>query len=327
MNTYPQTQPVSVAAPAATFSIHPRALSWGAVFAGSVAALSAHLLLTLLSLGIGLQTAQPLTNDNVVADITVAAGISWSVSALISLWIGGWVAARFADVANHSVGRLHGFVVWSLATVVTFASFTLGGGALATGTAKLAGKTLSVAGMTVGAAAGAAAPAAGDAFQQFTASNGGIVSSFLDEVAPTQNGPDSQANSNSVKARREIGWSLYRLFGAEGGTASAENRAALAQTISQATGRSQADAERMVDEWGASYERAKQELRAKAEIAERKVREGAEKAANAATKTAVWTFIAFLVGAGAAIWGGQVGAKRWWNAEYPEASRHPFPQS
>ena len=322
MSTYSQTVPVATTA---TTYVSARPLSWGAILAGSVAALSAHLLLTLLSLGIGLQAAHPLTNDNVAADITVAAGISWSVSALISLWIGGWVAARFADVANHSVGRLHGFVVWSLATVVTFASFTLGAGALATGTAKLAGKTLSVAGVAAGAATGAAAPAAGDAFQTFTQANGGIVSSFIDEVTPAQNGRDGQINA--AKARREIGWALYRTFGQEGGaTASAENRAALAQTIAQNTGRSQADSERIVNEWVASHDRAKQEIQAKKEMAEQKAREAAEKASDAATKTAIWTFIAFIIGAGAAIWGGQVGAKRWWNAEYPEVSRHPFPQ-
>jgi hypothetical protein len=321
MSTYSQTVPVATSA--ATY-MSARPLSWGAILAGSVAALSAHLLLTLLSLGIGLQTAHPLTNDNVAADITVAAGISWSISALISLWLGGWVAARFADVANHSVGRLHGFVVWSLATVVTFASFTLGAGALATGTAKLAGKTLSVAGVAAGAATGAAAPAAGDAFQTFTQSSGGIISSFIEEVTPAQNGRDGQLNS--AKARREIGWALYRTFGQEGSTPSAENRTALAQTISQTTGRPQADSERIVSDWVASYDRAKQEMQAKKEMVEQKAREAAEKAADAATKTAVWTFIAFLIGAGAAIWGGQVGAKRWWNAEYPEVSRHPFPQ-
>ena len=326
MSTYTQTQTVPVAATAATSYFPPRALSWGAILAGCVAALSAHLLLTLLSLGIGLQSAQPLTNDNIAADITFVAGISWSLSALIALWIGGWVAARFADVANHKVGRLHGFVVWSLATVVTFASFTLGAGALATGAAKLAGKTLSVAGMAAGAATGAAAPAAGDAFQQFTERNGGIVSTFLDEVAPEQTGQGNESEFNTAKARREIGWSLYRLFGQEGGSASTENRTALAQTIAQTTGRSQADSERMVNEWVTSYDRAKQELQAKAEMAEQKAREVADQAADAATKTALWTFIAFIIGAGAAVWGGQVGARRWWNADYPEVSRHPFPQ-
>jgi hypothetical protein len=325
MSTYTTPQNVSVGSATTTATYVPtaRALSWGAILAGSVAALSAHLLLTMLCLGIGLQTTQPLTNDNIAADITMAAGISWSISALISLWVGGWVAARFADVANHSVGRLHGFVVWSLATVVTFISFTMGAGALATGTAKLAGKTLSVAGMTAGAAAGGATPVAADAFQEFAQGNGGIVGSFLDEATPAQNGRDGQVNT--ARARREIGWALYRTFGAEGG-ATAENRTALAQTISQTTGRNQADSERLVNEWTASYDRAKQELQAKKEMAEQKAREAADKAADGATKTAIWTFIAFLIGAGAAIWGGQVGAKRWWNAEYPEVSRHPFPQ-
>ena len=325
MNTpYSQSQTVPVAS-ATSVVTTARALSWGAIFAGCVAALSAHLLLTIFCMGIGLQTAQPMTNDNIAADITVAAGISWSISALIALWVGGWVAGRFADVANHGVGRLHGFVVWSLATVVTFASFTIGAGALASGAAKLAGKTLSVAGVAAGAAAGGTAAGAGDAFQGFMQGNGGIVSSFLNEVAPEQGGQNNQINT--PRARREIGWSLYRLFAEEGSATSPENRAQLAQTIAQTTGRSQADAERMVNDWVASYDRAKQEMQAKAEAVEQKAREAAEKASDGATKTAIWTFIAFLIGAGAAIWGGHVGAKRWWNADYPEVSRHPFPQS
>ena len=240
--------------------------------------------------------------------------------------IGGWVAGRFADVANQRVGRLHGFVVWSVATVVTFASFTIGAGALASGAASIAGKTLSVAGTAVGAAAGAAAPAAGDAFQDFTQGNGGIVSSFLDEVVPAQQAGGREGQVNEARARREIGWSLYSLFSQEGDVTSPDKRAALAQAIAQTTGRSQADAERMVTDWVASYERAKQELKAQADMAEQKAREAADKAADVATKTAIWTFIAFLVGAAAAVFGGQAGARRWWNEEYPEVSRHPFPQ-
>ena len=171
----------------------------------------------------------------------------------------------------------------------------------------------------------APAPAATDAFQEFTQGSGGIVGSFLDEAAaPAQNGRDGQVNT--ARARREIGWALYRTLGQEGGVSSEANRTALVQTVSQTTGRSQAEAEQLVNDWVASYDRAKQELQAKKDAAEQQAREAAEKAADATTKTAIWTFIAFLVGAGAAIWGGQVGAKRWWNAEYPDASRHPFPQ-
>jgi hypothetical protein len=325
MNTYPSpSSPVVTVPPPSVVST--RVLSWGAVFAGCFSALSAHLLLTLLCMGFGLQTAQPLTNDNVVADITTAAGISWGISALIALWIGGWVAGRFADVANHGVGRLHGFVVWSVATVVTFASFTIGAGALATGAAKLAGQTLSVAGMATGAAAGAAMPAAGDAFQNFTQGNGGIVASFLDEAAPERQGGGGDAAVNTIRARREIGWALYRLFSQEGAVTSQESRAELARTIAQTTGRSEADAERMVNDWAASYERAREELKVQADRAEQKAREAADKAADAATATAIWTFVAFLIGAAAAVFGGQAGAKRWWNESYPEASRHPFPQ-
>lgn len=81
-----------------------------------------------------------------------------------------------------------------------------------------------------------------------------------------------------------------------------------------------------MNEWVASYDRAKQDLQVQAEKAEQAAREMGEKAADGATKTAIWTFIAFMIGAGAAVWGGHVGAKRWWNEGYPEVSSHPFPQ-
>jgi hypothetical protein len=314
MSTYSQTQPASVAV---STIVPPRVLSWGAILAGCVAALSTHLLLTLLGMGIGIQSIQPLSENDAAAEFSITAGISWSISALISLWIGGWVAARFSDPADPRIGRLHGFVVWSLATVVTFFFLSVGTGAIVSSTARVAGKTLSAAGQAVGAAA----PAAGDAFQTFTQQNGGMISSFLDEVTPARNDPAAAA-----RARREIGWALYRTFTQEGGARSPENRAALAQAIAQSTGRPQADAERIVNDWVASYDRAQQDLQNARAAAEQKAREVAEKAADATTKAAIWTFIAFLIGAAAATWGGHVGARRWWNANYPDASRDPFPQ-
>jgi hypothetical protein len=321
MSTYPESVPLNVPVSSRAAVVVPtRALSWGAIFAGSFTALASHLLLTLASMGLGLQSMEPLTEGDAVSRLAMTAGISWTVSALISLWIGGWVAGRFADVGNHSVGRLHGLAVWSLATVVTYLSFTVDAGLMAMGASKLAGAGIAA----VGKAAEAAAPGASDAFQTFTKSNGGIVSSFLDEVTPADAGRNGA--TNPAKARREIGWAAYRFFSEDGGVRSPENQAELAQTIAQTTGRSEADSQRIVGEWVTSYDQAKQELETTKQHAADKLRAAAEKTKDAATTAALWTFVAFLVGLASAVWGGHAGAKRWWNAEYPEVSRDPFPQ-
>ncbi len=119
-------------------------LSWGAIFAGCLVALSLHLLLTMLGLGLGFRVANPYNSDNSALGFTIAAGVAWTVSALVSLWVGGWVAGRTSGKGYGNVGGLHGIVVWSVATVVSFTIFSstvglLAGGATAVvGTASLA---------------------------------------------------------------------------------------------------------------------------------------------------------------------------------------------
>ena len=71
-------------------------LSWGAILAGAVAALSAHLLIALFITGLGLQAINPVTDSGLGEKLSIGLGISWSISALLSLWIGGWVAGRLA---------------------------------------------------------------------------------------------------------------------------------------------------------------------------------------------------------------------------------------
>src|SRR4051812_44857616 len=93
-----------------------RSLSWRAIIAGTVAGLAIHLLLTMLGLGLGIGSLEPLTDQNPVAKLGLGAGIAWCVSALIALFSGGWVAGRFAPSDYKLSGTLHGFLVWSLAT-------------------------------------------------------------------------------------------------------------------------------------------------------------------------------------------------------------------
>lgn len=285
---------------------HP--LCWGAVLAGAVAALSAHLLITLFGIGLGVQLIDPITDAEPAEKFSIGVGIVWSVSALLSLWIGGWVAGRLTPEPNRRLGRLHGVLVWSLATVIAAFVFTSSAGTLVGGVAKLTGKTVAVAGQAGGAALGAS----GDAVKKIVDDNGDLLGSFAREIAPDA-GPNGANANNGPQirpgARREISWALVRFFSLDQNARSAEARDALVKTIAANAGLSEADAARRVDEWVASYDRVQADLKQLAERAEQKARKAADAAADYLTQVAVWTFIAFIVGAVASACGGSSGAK------------------
>lgn len=282
-------------------------LCWGAVLAGAVAALSVHLLITLFGIGLGLQIIEPATNPDGGQKFSLGVGIAWSVAALLALWAGGWVAGRLTPESNRRLGGIHGFLVWSLATVVTL--FALGSGA-----GMLAGTVARVTGKALGATAQAVAPAAqagGDAIQQFARSNSNLLESYARELlpaAPAQGGSQGQ-QAPDARATREISWALVRFFSLEPAERNAEARATLVRAVDEHTPVDEAEANRRVDQMIASYDRVQNDLRQMADRAEAKAREVAEKASDYATHAAVWTFIAFIIGAIAASCGGASGAR------------------
>jgi hypothetical protein len=108
-------------------------ISWGSIFAGAVTAFSLHLVLSLFGVGVGLTTLDPATGDNPSGQALGAGAIAWwSISALISLFVGGYLAGRTAVTFN---GFVHGMITW--ATVNLVSALLLGtavGGALANST-------------------------------------------------------------------------------------------------------------------------------------------------------------------------------------------------
>jgi hypothetical protein len=104
-------------------------LSWGAVLAGALLALIIQLSLNLLGIAIGATTIHPETHDSASPQTLATGAAFWvGLSTLISLFVGGWVAARFAGIPNQIDGVLHGVVVWSLVMLISlfFLGTTLG---------------------------------------------------------------------------------------------------------------------------------------------------------------------------------------------------------
>lgn len=264
-------------------------MSWGAVLAGAVVALSVQLLLSLLGLGIGLATVDPAAGDTPgAASFGIATGIFYAIVTLISLFAGGWVAGRLAGMPVRTDGLLHGLVTWSVAMLLLLYVVTTTVGALLSGTLGIVSSTLQAAGQGVQAAAGAAAGSG----------IGDEAMSKLERQAEQLLGDAQQA----VGAQDTAGLLERVIAVAEGGLSDQERQGIIDQIVQQ-TGITSEEAEAQLQQLEAQY----QEARA---AAEQQAREAAQATAEAVSRGSFWSFVALLLGAIAAAVGGLVGTPR-----------------
>ncbi len=135
----------TVVAAVTTGSLIHRRISWGAVFGGVVPVVAFQLLLSLFGAGIGLDTVDTSTGTTpgagslAIGSLGIGVGVWWIVSSLVSLAFGAYVAAWLAGIELRWNGILHGFITWSIASLLTAYLLTspvgsvVGGGASASG--------------------------------------------------------------------------------------------------------------------------------------------------------------------------------------------------
>ncbi|MCO7470951.1 hypothetical protein NJG16_12805 [Stenotrophomonas maltophilia] len=146
------------------------AVSWGAIFAGAVAAAALSLILLILGVGLGLSSVSPWSFEGVSKETFGWTSIAWlTFTALAASGLGGYLAGRLRTKWTQIHGdetyfrdTAHGFVSWAVATLLTAGLLTSAiGGVLGAG-AKVAGATAGAAVSTAGvAAAGVGTAAAG----------------------------------------------------------------------------------------------------------------------------------------------------------------------
>ena len=111
-------------------------MSWGAAFAGGVAAAGITLILLVLGAGSGFSSISPWAGDSMSATgLAVAAGIWLVIVQWLSSIVGGDVAGRlrtkWADHHSDEVffrDTAHGFLAWGVATIL-MVGFTVYAGA------------------------------------------------------------------------------------------------------------------------------------------------------------------------------------------------------
>lgn len=308
-----------------------RRISWGAIFGGTLIALVAQLLLSLLGLGIGLSTINPMSEGgNPAAGLGIGAAIWWVVASLVSLYLGGSVAGRLAGMPRRTDSMLHGLLTWGLVTLVTFYLITTSVGALISGATGIVGKGLSLAGQGVAAVA----PEVGDAVKN-TLSEQGIDLSSIRQEAETllwqtgqpalqpgslqaqaqQAGDQAQgqaqaAAQNPQGAEMNLETLMSNLFRQGQDTVAAADREAAVNVVVARTGKPRPEAEQIVDRWINTFQTAKKKAKEAAALAKQKAREIGEEAASGLSKAALLAFVGLLLGAGAAAFGGRAATPR-----------------
>ncbi len=103
-------------------------VSWGSIFAGAIIAMATQLVLTLIGVAIGLATVSPATGGTPSGTAFGLGATVWLLlSSLISLFLGGYIAARLGGTFN---GWLHGLATWGLVTMLTIMLLTTAAGGL-----------------------------------------------------------------------------------------------------------------------------------------------------------------------------------------------------
>lgn len=252
-----------------------RRISWGAVFAGAIVALAVELMLMILGVGVGASTLHPGAGTEQMSSLGIGAGIWFVVSALISVYVGGWVAGKLAGIPTRSIGALHGFITWALAMLTLFYLLTTTIGAVAGGAASLLTNAAGIAAKGVGAAAPASANAAGVTPQD--------VRNQADDIV------------NDPRFQTVVG-DIVRT-----GKVSPQDHQALASLVAQHQNVSQQQADNEVTHW-------EQTIQQDAQAAKNKANGVADVAAGDTASAGIWTFVMLILALICGCIGGAVGA-------------------
>ena len=280
------------------------AMSWGAIIAGAFAAAAMGLILGVLGTGLGFAAVSPWVNSGASTTTMSIAGAIWlllmsAIASAIGGYLAGRLRTRWVDVHGDEVffrDTAHGFLAWAVGTVITAAVLTSAAGALVGATAKVAATGAAVVGAGAATAATTVANAARPGSANVPADSNAY---YVDSLFRTDK-PAEGAAPDDAATRAEA----VRIFANDlrGGDLPASDRQYLAQVVAARTGMSPEDADKRVND---VYSRAS----AVAADAEARAREAADAARKAATYSALWMFIALLVGAFAATYAATLGGR------------------
>jgi hypothetical protein len=271
------------------------AVSWAAILAGATASAALSLILLMLGVGLGLSSVSPWAANGVSAATVGVSTILWlGLTQVLAAGMGGYLAGRLRSkwISVHTDevyfrDTVHGFLSWALACLVTAAVLSSAIGSIINGGTATAILSRPAVGAGTGRAEEVGAPMGYwvDGLFRNAGTPAGVAA--IPGIGPAASPEVTRIFLNSLRS----------------GPLPAPDLRYVGQLVAQSTGLSQQEAERRVsDAYAAAQTRLIQ--------AQAAAKEAADKARKAAAYTALWMFIALLIGAFSASLAATVGGVR-----------------
>jgi hypothetical protein len=287
-----------------------RRVSWGAVFAGFLIAVVLQLAFNLLGLAIGFAAVDPQA-ANPFEGLGIGSLIYMVLTVLISLFTGGYFAGRLSTVKNPFENVVHGVLAFCLFTMFNFFMMTTAIGGAISGVGNIMGQALVAAGSAAGGLNGDQLQNMNleDIQDQF-ASVEDETKQVLEERGQQEYHPDrldeTVADADDNGNDEVFNNAFNDLM--DGDEITPEDRQNAIEEITENTQLTTAEATNIVDNWIASYEQARQ--RVGDPQYEEQARQAGEEVANTIATASIFGFIAMVLGAGVAGWGGSLGVAK-----------------
>lgn len=269
-------------------------VSWAAVFGGTLIMLITLMLLSLLGIGIGVGSINPMEEAQPLKGIGTGALIWWVISNLIAVFAGAYTAARLTNLSYRSSGIFHGILSWSLYSLISFMLMTTAIGGVISGVGGAVSKSLS----TVGKGAAQIAPLAKELD---TDRINREIQNALSQNRANQVGMGSRSDVEEFDL--DIPSVVKEVFIQDGKINTNVDREEVVKAVADNSSLSQPDAERAADVIIQKYDQMKpqlQQLKLKAE-------ETGQQVANTVSSAAIWAFVALVLGVLTAAFGGNLG--------------------
>ncbi|WP_031552799.1 hypothetical protein [Parvularcula oceani] len=308
-----------------------RRISWGAVLAGAVMAVAIQFLLGLLGVWLGGMVLDP-TDPAGIGDWGLGSAIYTFFSQIVSLIVGGFVAARLAGIPKETTSLIHGAMVWAVVSLATLWAATTAAGSM------IGGATSALSALGRGGSEVVETVVPDDLgnlptpqiememlppqVRQALRENDLTTEDLQEEIRGIYRDVVSQQEERRIsriagrtvrdvaaspdEALSEIESAIDRIIG-EGAVLSNEERQELLDSLQQRLDLSNEEVDQLVTEVETAAQEAAQNVEDAIETVETEAAEAAEEAADTISSIALTLFIASILGLLAAVGGGIAG--------------------
>lgn len=273
-----------------------KGILWSAVIAGGIISLIMAALFNLLGLGSGLIAMDP----SLEAMQTVGmATIFWFViSGIVSMFLGGWVSSKTAEVVCSLKASIYGLLSAAIAILFMLMMMATTLGAAVSGVASILSSSINVVAQNSDVLAKGMGNTAKDLLPQTDKLLATVLSKAEESVEQLKEGSKISPDA----AKKQLKAALQDFLLNENDADNQSNREKLEEFLQKNTDMNAMQAEKVVNRWLQQYDRLKANM-------EKKAKEVTEKATNTLGTIALLSFFVVLLGLVAGAVGGLLGKK------------------